>query len=229
MENVLWSFATLGYIPPHSLLSAATDFLQRNLLQYNQQNLALTLWAYARLGFEVCLPPGNPDLHQEQGRFGTAIVRLLCPRAASSRTWDPALSNIGSKSYGCSTSFPNCSGSEASDGSLSLRYSLRSAVQVPAPALKEAAEQATRTMADSNPQNLANILWAFATMEVLPPDSLLTSAVTHFLALLPQYNSQGLTNTLWALATLGYFPGTAPLATHSPCPVQHVAHENVSE
>jgi hypothetical protein len=53
LENVLWSFATLNHKPSHKLLLKTSDFMTRNLSRYNQQNLALTLWAYAKLGFEV--------------------------------------------------------------------------------------------------------------------------------------------------------------------------------
>jgi len=53
LENVLWSFATLNHRPAHKLLLETADYMTRNLGRYNQQNLALTLWAYAKLGFEV--------------------------------------------------------------------------------------------------------------------------------------------------------------------------------
>lgn len=53
LENVLWSFATLNHQPSHKLLLKTAEYMERNLPRYNQQNLALTLWAYAKLGFEV--------------------------------------------------------------------------------------------------------------------------------------------------------------------------------
>ena len=53
LENILWSFATLNHTPPHKLLVKTSEFMERNLAKYNQQNLALTLWAYAKIGFEV--------------------------------------------------------------------------------------------------------------------------------------------------------------------------------
>lgn len=60
---------------------------------------------------------------------------------------------------------------------------------------------------ESNPQNLANIMWAFATMEITPPRELMDGAVERFVSLLPNYNPQGIANTLWAFASLGWFPG----------------------
>lgn len=62
-------------------------------------------------------------------------------------------------------------------------------------------------MSDSNPQNLANIMWAFATMDVVPPKDLMDGAITRFMDLLPAYNPQGIANTMWSFASLGYFPG----------------------
>ena len=73
--------------------------------------------------------------------------------------------------------------------------------------LKVAAERATKTMSESNPQNLANILWSFATMDIFPPEDMLQSCLNRFHELLDVCNPQGLANTLWALAALGYFPG----------------------
>lgn len=73
--------------------------------------------------------------------------------------------------------------------------------------MKVAAERATKTMGESNPQNLANILWSFATMDIVPPDDMLKSSLERFQELLDVCNPQGLANTLWALASLGYFPG----------------------
>ena len=63
LENILWSFATLNYSPSEKLLTTTADFMERNLELYNQQNLALTLWAYAKLSFKVF------ELH----------VSILCP------------------------------------------------------------------------------------------------------------------------------------------------------
>ena len=78
---------------------------------------------------------------------------------------------------------------------------------MPGSALKAASKHAAATMSDSNPQNLANILWAFATMDVVPPKELMDGAIQRFMDLLPAYNPQGIANTMWSFASLGYFPG----------------------
>ena len=60
---------------------------------------------------------------------------------------------------------------------------------------------------DCNPQNMANILWAFATLDVQPGLQLLEAGVARMLDLLPQTKPQALSNTMWAFATLGHNPG----------------------
>ena len=51
LENLLWAFATLNHRPPPDMLQLAAQRLAETLDTFNQQNLALTLWAYARFAF----------------------------------------------------------------------------------------------------------------------------------------------------------------------------------
>lgn len=60
-----------------------------------------------------------------------------------------------------------------------------------------------------NPQNLANMLWAYATLEVQPGPELTTAATRRMLELLPESKPQALANLAWAFATLGCNPGMA--------------------
>lgn len=91
---------------------------------------------------------------------------------------------------------------------------------MPGSALKAAAQHATDTLMESNPQNLTNILWAFATMGVMPPNTLIDRAVERFMQLLPFYNPQGVANTVWAFAMLGLSPGEE---AHCALRMQHSA------
>lgn len=84
-------------------------------------------------------------------------------------------------------------------------------MQVPGSALKAASDHAAYTLADSNPQNLANIMWAFATMTITPTTDLMDGVISRFMSLLPNYNPQGIANTLWAFASLAYFPGQSSI------------------
>ena len=54
---------------------------------------------------------------------------------------------------------------------------------------------------------MANILWAFATLDVQPEQELLEAGVKRMFDLLPQTKPQALSNTMWAFATLGHNPG----------------------
>ena len=78
----------------------------------------------------------------------------------------------------------------------------------------------TMAVQDCNPQNMANILWAFATLDVQPGTGLLEAGAHRMLELLPTTKPQALSNTMWAFATLGYNPGTRTLAARPllPCP-----------
>ena len=55
-------------------------------------------------------------------------------------------------------------------------------------------------------QNLANILWAYATMDRQPSAEFLAAAESRYVALLPAFNAQGIANSLWAFAQLDYKP-----------------------
>ena len=67
---------------------------------------------------------------------------------------------------------------------------------------------------------MANILWAFATLDVQPGTGLLEAGAHRMLELLPTTKPQALSNTMWAFATLGYNPGVCPSAVRPllPCP-----------
>ena len=74
---------------------------------------------------------------------------------------------------------------------------------------------------DCNPQNMANILWAFATLDVQPGTALLEAGAHRMLELLPTTKPQALSNTMWAFATLGYNPGMPCPSSYTNVSVQH--------
>ena len=63
-----------------------------------------------------------------------------------------------------------------------------------------------------NPQNLANIVWAYATLEVPPGVELLRASANRLLQLLPESKPQALANMAWAFATLAWNPGVCVCA-----------------
>ena len=62
-----------------------------------------------------------------------------------------------------------------------------------------------------NPQEIANTLWAFATLGRQPSEVLLVRLTAQALTVLEDSNSQQIASTLWALATLGRQPNEALL------------------
>ena len=69
---------------------------------------------------------------------------------------------------------------------------------------------------------MANILWAFATLDVQPGPALLEAGVHRMLELLPSTKPQALSNTMWAFATLGHNPGGL-CACAGPCSELHAS------
>ena len=75
LENLLWAFATLNHNPPLDVLRLAATRLAETLDTFNQQNLALTLWAFAR--FTFC--PSQPILTACAERATELSVVRFCP------------------------------------------------------------------------------------------------------------------------------------------------------
>lgn len=67
LENMLWSFATLGRAPSERVLAAGAARLSDTMRDFNQQNLALTLWAFAKLGF-------SPPTHILHAAAAQAVI-----------------------------------------------------------------------------------------------------------------------------------------------------------
>jgi hypothetical protein len=65
---------------------------------------------------------------------------------------------------------------------------------------------ATEDIEKFNPQELANSLWAFATLSIEPPPQFLNAWVQKATKDIEKFNSQDLANSLWAFATLGIKP-----------------------
>ena len=71
------------------------------------------------------------------------------------------------------------------------------------PELMEAAALHSRTlMTTFQPQSVANMIWAYATLAHTPPSDFLTLLCNHALHELPNFSPQNISNTIWALATL---------------------------
>ena len=83
----------------------------------------------------------------------------------------------------------------------------------PCPDLMCALEsRALQVQGDFNPQDIANMLWAFATLGRQPEDALVAWLSERALQVQGAFNPQDIANTLWAFATLERQPEDALLA-----------------
>ena len=83
------------------------------------------------------------------------------------------------------------------------------------PELMEAAALHSRTMMTSfQPQSIANMIWAYATLAHTPPSDFLTLLCNHALHELPNFSPQNISNTIWALATLKHTNRVMPMSVY---------------
>ncbi len=68
------------------------------------------------------------------------------------------------------------------------------------------AEATLARLEEFTAQNICNVLWAFAKLDVLH-ESLLAAAVHYGLQHMASFAPQSVSNMTWAFATLGYHPG----------------------
>jgi len=71
-------------------------------------------------------------------------------------------------------------------------------------------ERVAELVHDLNPQDISNIMWAFATLELEaePLKELVSLLAAQALSVHRDFNPQSISNTLWAFATLGLQPGS---------------------
>ena len=68
--------------------------------------------------------------------------------------------------------------------------------------MEAAALHSRALMTTFQPQSIANMIWAYATLAHSPPPDFLTLLCDHALHELPNFSPQNISNTIWALATL---------------------------
>ena len=66
--------------------------------------------------------------------------------------------------------------------------------------------QAEAISGEFNSQDVANTLWAFATMGMKPGERMMGQLERRAEAISGEFNSQAVANTLWAFATMGTKP-----------------------
>jgi len=73
-------------------------------------------------------------------------------------------------------------------------------------------DQVPRVVDDFKPQELANTVWAWATMRHQPSDKVLIALERRVLACVDDFDPQNLANTVWAWATMRHQPSADALA-----------------
>jgi uncharacterized alpha-E superfamily protein len=76
------------------------------------------------------------------------------------------------------------------------------------PLLLELERRAEAISGEFNSQNVANTLWAFATMGKKPGERMMGQLERRAEAISGEFTAQEVANTLWAFATMGTKPGS---------------------
>ena len=77
--------------------------------------------------------------------------------------------------------------------------------------------QAEANAASFNAQNVANTLWAYATMSRKPGERLMNALEERAQAVAASFTTQEVSNTLWAYAVVGRQPGWADAGARGAC------------
>lgn len=72
-----------------------------------------------------------------------------------------------------------------------------------------AAWHSSSLMHTFQPQSVANMIWAYATLGHQPPGEFLELLCSHAMHELPHFSPQNISNTIWALATLKWHSGVS--------------------
>merc|ERR1740117_873541 len=75
-------------------------------------------------------------------------------------------------------------------------------------------QQAESKLRDFNAQEIANMLWALATVDWRPPETLIESLSQQAESKAREFKPQEMANTLWAAAVFGSVNAFLPLSQH---------------
>ncbi|KAK9842858.1 hypothetical protein WJX74_003528 [Apatococcus lobatus] len=177
--NTIWAFAKLEH-PVPSLMKAVAGHAEWSIKEYQPQSVANLVWALATLQGE----PGAGLLQSVAAHFKSNL-KEYSPQNLANTVW--ALATI---------KYTNKELLNAVAHEVSLRLKVTAGRQLPI-------ENSSSTMFTR--QHLANILWAYATLETHPGVAMLRLAIHDLAILAPACNPQELSNSVWALARLGHY------------------------
>ena len=211
----VWAYANLGIVPSGNLLDEFARMAMFKIAEFSPQNVSNFLWAFAKLNVP------KPELFEAGELFKPANIGGRAHGGGIASGWEVEVlgvqqarrvRGIGPPWHVCMAGFRvsfACPLYRPPKGTLSPigLYSPTAILMVhcacyacwPACA---AGQHAGRVMHTFQPQSIANMIWAFATLAQCPDAAFLQPLVAHALRMLPDFSPQNLSNTAWAFATL---------------------------
>ncbi|KAK9861764.1 hypothetical protein WJX84_008936 [Apatococcus fuscideae] len=221
IANLIWAFANLAQSEDRSmllpLLDGAARAAEKEMNSFSPQNAANTIWAFAKLEHPV------PSLMQGIAAHAERCINDYQPQSVANLVWalatlqnEPSPSFLEAvaghfesnlKDYSpqnlANTIWALATIKHANKGLLDVvahevAHRLKLTQGRPLPTDNSSSSMFTR-------QHLANMLWAYATLETHPGLSMLSLATSDLAKMAPTCNPQELSNTVWALAKLGHY------------------------
>ncbi|MEW5300527.1 MAG: hypothetical protein WDW36_003456 [Sanguina aurantia] len=185
ISNLVTALCKLKFAAPPEWMSAAVNQLHRSRDPAGPQATANVLWALAKMGYSF----------NTQGL--DAMVRLVARRL-------PVLLPSDSSSSSARTSMPHQGDqAEQSRACLHLRSLRFPPVFPPSPVFACVWLQVEPQLGAATPQEMANTMWALATLQAVVPDAWLLSAQAVFAPQLGSYSARDVAQLTYALARLG--------------------------
>jgi hypothetical protein len=195
--------------------------------EFNSQNVANTLWAYATMGRQ----PGERLMGMLEGR-AEAISGEFKPQAVANTLWAYATMarKPGERLMGLLEQRAESMSWELNSQEVAnTLWAYATMGWKPGERLMGVLEgRAEAISGDFNSQGVANTLWAYATIGRRPGERLMGLLEERAEAISGELNSQEVANTLWAYTTLGRQPGEGLLGKLEEQVKRH-AHEFSSQ
>jgi len=210
--NTLHTLAKTRRRPPYADMLRALE-AQALVVRgdFNAQNIANTLWAFATLGFrpsKALLVGLTEQTVAVQGDFKAQEISntLWAFATLGLQPSEELMAGTMKQAVAVQGDFnpQNIANTLWAFATLGLQPS----EELMAGMMK----QAVAVQGEFKPQNIANTLWAFATLGLQPSEALMAATMKQTVAVQGDFNPQAIANTLWAFATLGLQPSEALMA-----------------
>ena len=191
--NTLWALATLSWRNDAALASISKRCFD-TAVTFDQQNLSISLWSYATLGYKTMSP----------ALFEQALWWMLIRHAfdANSRVFVPAVC-LRNLFHHMTQLITERITTFASQGIANVVWALAKFQFQQKCLLMTIAEEAPPRLDEFDPQHLSILAWAYATLE-FPNRPLLTALCQAAVRKMDIFNAQHMANMTWAMATLAH-------------------------